>query len=192
MPGQTPSQTIGPYLSIGLDRWEDQNVLATEATRGEIVTLTGVVFDSEGAPCIDALIEIWQANADGRYDHHEDTQDKPLDPNFKGFGRCSTDGAGRFRFVTIKPGRVPGRGNTLQAPHIGVTVFARGMLNHAYTRLYFDDEAEANGEDPLLGIVEDARRATLIARRETLAGGERAYRFDIHLQGENETVFFDA
>jgi protocatechuate 3,4-dioxygenase alpha subunit len=188
---QTPSQTVGPYLSLGLDRWTDQNVLATDQTRGDRITITGRVLDGEGAPVRDALVEIWQANAAGRYAHDGDTQDKPLDPAFKGFGRCATDDGGRFRFVTVKPGRVPGRGNTLQAPHAGVIVTARGMLDHAFTRLYFDDEAEANAEDPLLGMIEAARRGTLVAKAATLPGGERTYRFDIHLQGEQETVFLE-
>ena len=137
----------------------------------------------------DALIEIWQANAAGRYAHPEDGQPKPLDPAFRGFGRCASDAEGRFRFATIRPGRVPGRGNTLQAPHINVGLFARGLLRRLVTRLYFEDAPE-NADDPVLALVQDpARRATLLAKR--VAGDGAVYRFDIVLQGNGETVFFD-
>jgi protocatechuate 3,4-dioxygenase alpha subunit len=150
------------------------------------------VLDGKGAPVNDALIEIWQANAAGRYRHPADTRDDvAVDPSFTGFGRTMTDNDGAFRFETVRPGRVPGRGNTLQAPHIGVTVLARGMPNHAYTRIYFADETRANAEDAVLASIEPARRGTLIAQRAN-ANGIGVYRFDIRLQGDNETVFFDA
>jgi protocatechuate 3,4-dioxygenase alpha subunit len=188
---QTPSQTVGPYLHIGLIR-EPQNVVAGDDTEGERIRVEGRVLDGEDQPINDAMIEIWQANSHGRYNHPEDEQDKPLDPAFKGFGRSATDGDGAFWFETIKPGSVPGPGNAPQAPHLNVTVFARGMLLHAMTRLYFADEA-ANEIDPVLNSIEDtARRGTLIAERSEAGGGPPVYRFDIHLQGADETVFFDA
>ncbi len=192
MAKQTPSQTVGPYLHMGLVR-EVQNIVAGEDTEGERVRVEGRVLDGEGQPISDALIEIWQANAHGRYNHPEDTQDKPLDPNFKGFGRAPTDKDGAYWFETVKPGPVPGPGNALQAPHLNVTVFARGMLLHAITRIYFSDEA-ANEVDPVLGSIDDeARMRTLIARKQDADGGERAvYRFDIVVQGADETVFFEA
>ena len=151
----------------------------------------GRVLDGDGGPVPDALIELWQANAAGRYAHPDDKQtDKPLDPNFRGFGRVATDAEGRFRVTTIKPGPVPGRGNTLQAPHINLVFFSRGLLIHLHTRIYFADEP-ANASDPLLSSIEDAAvRGTLLARREG-SGSPARYRFDIVLQGENETVFLD-
>jgi protocatechuate 3,4-dioxygenase, alpha subunit len=187
VPGQTPSQTVGPFFAFALPR-EGEEVLATDATHGERITIEGRVLDGEGAPLDDALIEIWQANAAGRYDHPEDRQDKPLDPAFHGFGRCATDQSGRFHFHTIRPGSVPGPGNTLQAPHINVTVLARGMLKQLVTRIYFEEEP-LNTDDPILGLVADPeRRKTLIAKR---GNGKSTYVFDIRLQGPGETVFFD-
>jgi protocatechuate 3,4-dioxygenase, alpha subunit len=166
------------------------NRLAADATRGEKIRIEGQVFDGDGEPVPDAMVEIWQANAYGRYNHPDDKQEKPLDPSFKGWGRCGTDRTGIFAFETIKPGSVPGADGTLQAPHINVTVFARGMLVHAYTRIYFGDE-EANDADPVLSSIKNpTRRRTLIAGRED-KNDKAVYRFDIRLQGENETVFFD-
>jgi protocatechuate 3,4-dioxygenase alpha subunit len=151
--------------------------------------IVGRVLDGDGAPVPDALLEIWQANAAGRYVHPEDSQPKPIDPAFRGFGRCASDAEGRFRFATIRPGRVPGRGNALQAPHINLGLFARGLLRRLVTRLYFEDAPE-NAEDPVLALVQDpARRATLLAKR--VAGDGAVYRFDIVLQGNGETVFFE-
>ncbi len=192
MPGQTPSQTVGPYLHMGLTR-KAQNVVAGADTEGQRIRIEGRVLDGEGQAINAALVEIWQANAHGRYNHPEDTQAKPLDRSFKGFGRSPTDGDGGFWFETIKPGAVPGPGNALQAPHLNVTVFARGMLLHAVTRIYFSDEA-ANDIDPVLNSIDDgARRATLIAEKAAHANaGKAIYRFDIVLQGADETVFFDA
>jgi protocatechuate 3,4-dioxygenase alpha subunit len=195
---QTSSQTIGPFFAYGLlpDTYGHTsiagNVLTTPQTKGERIRVEGAVLDGKGAPVTDALLEIWQANAAGRYRHVADNRDAvPLDQAFAGFGRALTDSNGIFRFDTIKPGRVPGRGNTLQAPHIGLIVFARGMPVHAYSRIYFSDEAKANGEDPVLASVDPARRGTLIAGRRDEAGGA-VYRFDVRLQGADETVFFDA
>jgi protocatechuate 3,4-dioxygenase alpha subunit len=191
VPRQTPSQTIGPYFKIGLTR-DGQNVLVSEATEGERIRIEGRVLDGAGEPVRDAIIEIWQANAHGRYDHPDDTQDKPLDAAFGGFGRAATDDEGAYWFETVKPGQVPGPGNALQAPHIGVAVFARGMLRHAYSRIYFAGEA-ANEIDPLLNAIDDTRhRATLVAENAGADGnGASIYRFDIVLQGANETVFLD-
>jgi protocatechuate 3,4-dioxygenase alpha subunit len=185
----TPSQTVGPFFHLGLARpeWGD---LAAGNPAGERITIEGRILDGDGLPVPDAMVELWQANAAGRYNHPDDRQtDKPLDPNFRGYGRVATDADGRFRIVTIKPGPVPGRGNSLQAPHINLAVFGRGLLKHLYTRLYFADEP-ANRNDPLLTLIDDeAARRTLLATRE--AAAEAAYRFDIVLQGENETVFLD-
>ena len=191
MAGQTPSQTVGPYFAIGLARGY-RNVLVSEATEGERIRVEGRVLDGAGEPVRDAMVEIWQANAHGRYVHPEDTQDKPLDAAFGGFGRAATDDDGAYWFETVKPGQVPGPGNALQAPHIGVAVFARGMLRHAYSRIYFAGEA-ANEIDPVLSAIDDARRRdTLIAESDGAGREARAvYRFDIVLQGANETVFFD-
>ncbi len=186
----TPSQTVGPFFHLGMVRaeWGD---LTTDHPAGEKIAIEGQVIDGDGAPVPDAIIELWQANAAGRYNHPDDTQtDKPLDPRFRGFGRVATDPEGRFRVVTIKPGPVPGRGNSLQAPHINIALFARGLLKHLFTRIYFADEA-ANASDPLLISIEDeAARRTLLARR-TAGGTPALYRFDIVLQGENETAFLD-
>lgn len=186
MPRQTPSQTIGPFFHLDLP-FEGGEVLVSGKTKGERIVIEGRVIDGEGKPLDDALIEIWQANAEGRYDHPEDKQDKAIDPAFHGWGRCPTDANGVYRFNTIRPGPVPGPGNTLQAPHINVTVFARGMLRHLTTRIYFEGE-QLNNDDPILARVGDSkRRETLIARK---LNGNSTYRFDIILQGENETVFF--
>jgi protocatechuate 3,4-dioxygenase alpha subunit len=191
---QSPSQTVGPYFAQGLLREGDNvftNVLVTEKAEGERIRIEGRVTDGDGQPIEDAMIEIWQANSRGRYQHPSDEQDKPLDPEFMGHGRAATDTSGNYWFETIKPGSVPGPDDTQQAPHINVIVFARGMLSHAFTRIYFEDEA-ANQNDPvLLSIDDEARRNTLIAGRET-TDGKVIYRFDIHIQGENETAFFDA
>jgi protocatechuate 3,4-dioxygenase alpha subunit len=196
MAKQSPSQTVGPFFAYGLvpelygRKGIASNALAANGAQGERIRIEGRVLDGKGQPVNDALIEIWQANAHGRYRHARDARgDVPLDPGFTGFGRAMTDEKGAFRFETVKPGRVPGRGNALQAPHIGVTVLARGMPNHAYSRIYFSDEEKANAEDPVLALVPPARRGTLIARLEV---GAAVYRFDIRLQGEDETVFFDA
>jgi protocatechuate 3,4-dioxygenase alpha subunit len=188
--GQTPSQTVGPFFHLALDRpaWAD---LTADGPSGERIVVAGRVIDGDGLPVADACLEFWQANAAGRYAHPDDDRaDKPLDPHFRGFGRASTDADGRFRLTTIRPGAVPGRGNTLQAPHIAVAVFARGLLKQLFTRVYFDGE-RLNETDPVLASIDDpVRRRTLIARHADEAGNP-AYRFDIVLQGEAETVFFE-
>lgn len=193
---QTPSQTVGPYFAYGLtseqygyalDQIAGANLVeGVEGLEGERIRVLGQVFDGEGALVPDAMIEIWQADAGGRYWHPADG--RGTNSGFVGFGRMGTgtEADCRFAFETIKPGSVDGR----QAPHINVIVFARGVLSHLYTRIYFADEAAANGADPVLSSVPEGRRATLLAQPEE--GGEgRTYRFDIHLQGDDETVFFD-
>lgn len=197
---QTPSMTVGPWFSYGLTP-EDygRKELATgriagAKVQGQHITLSGCVYDGAGKPVPDAMLEIWQANANGRYAHPADSRAAvPLQAEFSGFGRVSTDPDGRYAFTTIKPGRVPapgsGRGNVMQAPHLNLTVFARGLLSHLFTRLYFSDGGTANAEDPILSLVEPARRGTLIAQRS--ASGAQ-YALDIHLQGDNEMVFFQA
>ena len=200
---ETPSQTAGPYVHIGLiphqagfDIFERNfsNVLVGPETKGERIRIEGRIFDGIGAPTRDILVEIWQANAAGRYDHPADRQeDKPLDPHFRGWGRTGTDfETGLYTFETIKPGPVAGRrGHRPMAPHVNVWLAARGINIGLSTRMYFSDEAEANAADPVLNIIEQpARRETLIAERSE-RGGEVVYTFDIHLQGERETVFFD-
>lgn len=195
--GQTPSQTVGPFFAYGLVP-EQYNYpfrslvdgqMADDTTEGQRIRILGHVFDGAGDLVPDAIIEIWQANAHGRYNHPaDDRQDNRLDPDFKGFGRVGTGTTpdNRFVFDTIKPGSVDGR----QAPHLNVIVLMRGLLLHAYTRVYFSDEPEANAADPVLSSVPEDRRDTLIARRDTDLPGH-TYRFDIHMQGERETVFFD-
>jgi protocatechuate 3,4-dioxygenase, alpha subunit len=186
----TPSQTVGPFFHIGLDRpdWAD---LTAGNPQGECIVVEGRVIDGDGAPVPDACLELWQANAAGRYAHPDDTRtDTPLDPNFRGFGRVSTDADGNFRFTTIRPGPVPGRGNSLQAPHIAVALFARGLLKQLYTRVYFAGEP-LNETDPVLSTIADPmRRQTLIATRSEHAE-PTTWRLDIVMQGDHETVFFD-
>jgi protocatechuate 3,4-dioxygenase alpha subunit len=186
----TGSQTVGPFFSLGLLYAAAQrNVLTGPETEGERIRLEGRVLDGDGEPVPDALIEIWQANAHGRYNHPADQSSAPPDPAFSGFGRAGTDENGLYWFETIKPGRVAFNDQQLQAPHICVTIFARGLLNHLVTRLYFADEP-SNAEDVTLQCVPEERRATLLAKRAD--EGERViYRFDIILQGANETAFFN-
>ena len=188
--GLTSSQTIGPFFEDSLLR-EDcrRNELAGPETAGQRIRIEGRVFDGDGQVVPDAMVEIWQANAHGRYNHPLDRRAAPLDPAFTGFGRTGTDEAGMYWFETVKPGPVPFDHQTDQAPHICLTVFARGMLNHAVTRIYFEDEP-GNAADPVLVRVPSGRRSTLLARREA-RGGTVVYRWDIVLQGENETVFFN-
>jgi protocatechuate 3,4-dioxygenase alpha subunit len=164
------------------------SLLAPE-TQGLRIRLEGYVYDGDGQGVPDAMIEIWQANHHGRYRHPADQRALPLDPTFSGFGRCGSDASGFYWFETIKPGRVPFDDRRMQAPHICVAVFARGLLNHLMTRAYFADEP-ANPEDPVLGYVPAERRGTLLAQRQN-ADDAMVYRFDIVLQGVGETVFFN-
>jgi len=208
--GQTPSQTVGPFFHYGLpwkggadlvgqsemgarpDLFPDEHYVLNvsshrAAPRGEVIEVFGRVFDGGAVPVPDAMIEIWQANAVGRYASPDDVRhEAPLDPDFIGFGRSSTTVEGEYRFRTIRPGRVPGPGNSLQAPHIAISVFGRGLIKRLATRLYFAD-GEGNDEDAVLSAVPEQRRRTLIAQ----PAGDRQWRLDIVLQGADETVFFD-
>ncbi|PMY31281.1 protocatechuate 3,4-dioxygenase subunit alpha [Pseudomonas sp. GW456-L14] len=182
----TTSHTVGPYYHIGLT-WLNREDLTQAETLGERVAISGQVVDGNGDFVNDAMLEIWQANAAGKYDHPEDDQAKALDPNFQGFGRVPVDGEGRFRFTTIKPGTVPGLKGSTQAPHLVVLVFARGLVKHLLTRIYFDGEP-ANAADPLLACVPEERRTTLLAK----ADAPGYYQWNVILQGTDaETVFFD-
>jgi protocatechuate 3,4-dioxygenase alpha subunit len=199
---ETASQTAGPFLHIGmypsaaglkLRTQEKPNVMASASAAGERIRIEGRIFDGAGAPLRDALVEVWQANAHGRYDHPVDTQDRPLDDGFRSWGRAVCDlESGLFWFETVKPGSVPGRhGHEMMAPHVNAWIVARGINVGLNTRIYFEDEANANAEDPVLALIEPPERCrTLMAKREE-RGSEVVYRFDIHLQGDNETVFFD-
>jgi protocatechuate 3,4-dioxygenase, alpha subunit len=181
----TGSQTVGPYLHIGLN-WLNTRDIAGKGIKGERVAIQGRLIDGNGVGVNDGLIEIWQANAEGKYAHPDDKQKKPLEKGWRGFGRIPTDAKGGFRFTTIKPGRVPAPDGSLQAPHLVVSIFMRGMLKQLVTRIYFPDEAASNTTDPVLTLVPAARRATLIPRKKG-----KALEWNIVLQGKNETVFFD-
>ncbi|ABQ67438.1 protocatechuate 3,4-dioxygenase, alpha subunit [Rhizorhabdus wittichii RW1] len=207
--GQTPSQTVGPFFHYGLpwkggadltggsalgarpELFPEEHYVLGEATfrgapAGEAIELCGRVLDAAGQPVGDAMVEIWQANAAGRYASIADRRDEvPLDPHFHGFARSATDDEGHYRFRTIRPGRVPGPGNSLQAPHIAVSLFGRGILKRLVTRIYFAD-GEGNDTDPILARVPAERRRTLVADRQD--GDE--WRMDLRLGGERETVFF--
>jgi len=199
---ETASQTAGPYVHIGLipkqagfDIFENNftNIMADENTRGERIIIEGRVIDGTGTPLRDALLEIWQANSDGRYNHELDRQKQGrIDERFRGWGRTGTDfDTAVYRFETIKPGVVSGRNGLDMAPHINFWIVARGINIGLNTRMYFADEQEANATDPVLNLIEQTeRRKTLIANRDD-SGPVPVYRFDIVLQGENETVFFD-
>jgi len=182
----TPSQTVGPFLAIGLP-WPTGPFVVPDGTQ-DAITITGLVIDGAGQPLPDAMVETWQADANGRFDHTGDPRGpaSPSPAGFRGFGRCPTDADGRYRIVTVKPGPLPGPDSGLQAPHIDVSVFSRGLLDRVVTRIYFADEAAANAADPVLASVAADRRGTLIAQR---SGQE--YEFDIRLRGGAETVFFD-
>ncbi|MGB0554358.1 MAG: protocatechuate 3,4-dioxygenase subunit alpha [Alphaproteobacteria bacterium] len=197
MAKQTASNTIGPFFHHimtpeGYDlKGITDNHLAGKKTKGEHIRVEGRILDAEGNPLRAAMLEIWQANAAGRYNSPADDRDDiKLDKKFSGFGRVSSGGKGKFEFETIKPGSVPSAGNAPQAPHINLTLFAAAIHSHLFTRLYFSDEVEANEIDPVLASVGDTRRDTLIARRKKTKNGI-VYRFDVKLGGEGETVFFD-
>jgi len=184
-PKLTPSQTVGPFLEIGLP-WPDGPFVVPEDTPGAI-TITGRVFDGAGDPVTDALVETWQADTDGRFAHPDDPRGA-VSNGFRGFGRCPTGLDGSYRIVTLKPGALPSPDGGTEAPHLDVSVFARGLLDRVVTRAYFPDEAEANAADPVLALIDPARVATLIARPDP---DPARLRFDVHLQGDQETVFFD-
>jgi len=199
----TPSQTVGPFFAYGLApngrcQWDPNGSyswketigdnLITPDTSGQKIRIEGRITDGDGAPINDAMLEIWQADAQGRYAHPRDDRARP-NAKFKGFGRSATDKDGNYSFDTVKPGAVAGPGGQPQAPHIVFCIFSRGMLRQIYTRLYFSDEA-ANAGDPILTLVPADRRGTLVAHK-SMRGELPIYRFDIRVQGENETVFFD-
>jgi protocatechuate 3,4-dioxygenase, alpha subunit len=193
--GITPSQTVGPFFEYGLTphgayRWNDAftNNLVTPDASGERIRVEGRVLSGDGQPVPDAMLEIWQADAQGRFANQQDKRTLP-NATFEGFGRCGTDSSGAYAFDTIKPGSVPDPDGKPQAPHLLLAVFARGMLRHLYTRIYFDDEA-GNASDPVLALVPTDRRVTLIARRAP-AHGNTVYQLDLQLQGDGETVFFE-
>lgn len=199
----TPSQTVGPFFAYGLTpkgrcdwdpnghySWKEtvgDNLITPDAT-GQKIRIEGRVLDGDGKPINDAMIEIWQADAQGRYAHARGEKPRP-NAKFTGFGRSATDKDGIYSFDTIKPGPVPGPNGKPQAPHIVVCIFSRGMLRQIYTRLYFSDE-KANDADPILTLVSANRRDTLIAHKQPCSG-PAIYRFDIRVQGSDETVFFD-
>ena len=183
----TTSQTVGPFFRIGFS-WLYREQIADPEVPGERFEISGRILDGDGLPVPDGIVEIWQADAQGKYAHPEDPQGKEPEVRFSGFGRVQTDGEGRFHFSTIKPGRVPGPNGTLQAPHLEISVFMRGLLRRLITRMYFPDET-SNGQDFALSLVEPARRDTLLARKS--GGGTGQLEWDVRLQGEAETVFFD-
>lgn len=182
----TTSQTVGPFFKIGLARLYCTD-LASPHVPGERVTIAGRVLDGDGQGVPDAILEVWQANAAGKYAHPEDPQQKPVESQFTGFGRVPTADDGSFRFTTIKPGGVPGPGGTRQAPHLAVSVFMRGLLRRLITRIYFENDP-ANAQDFALARVEPSRRATLMAKRSQTC---EALEWNVVLQGPDETVFFD-
>jgi protocatechuate 3,4-dioxygenase alpha subunit len=184
MSSLTPSQTIGPFFRVLVPE-RGALVMAAPEALGTRITVTGKVLDGSGAGVPDALLEVWQANAEGGWNHLDDSSGSIQTETFWGFGRISTDAEGRFTFETVKPGSVPGPDNEVQAPHLVVGVFARGLLTRLVTRIYFSDEA-ANVEDPILRRVPVVRCPTLIAEHR-----DERYHLDIVLQGERETVFFD-
>ncbi|HTP43160.1 MAG TPA: protocatechuate 3,4-dioxygenase subunit alpha [Candidatus Acidoferrum sp.] len=180
------SQTVGPFFVIGCT-WLNCDQIAAPSVAGERLTIEGRVLDGDGKAVPDALIEIWQANAQGKYAHPDDPEGKSVEPGFRGFGRIPTDDEGKFRFSTIMPGPVPGPDGKTQAPHLAVSVFARGLLRRLVTRIYFPDE-KANESDYVLNLAEPGRRGTLIAKKGASAG---TLEWNVVLQGQGETVFFD-
>ncbi|GAA4976637.1 protocatechuate 3,4-dioxygenase subunit alpha [Pseudonocardia tropica] len=187
----TPTQTVGPYLSLGLP-WPDGPDVVPDGTPGAVL-ISGTVVDGTGALVPDALVETWQADPDGRFDHPDDPRGAATSTveGFRGFGRCPTDDEGRWRIRTVLPGALPDGASpgsdarSVEAPHVNVSVFARGLLDRVVTRIYFPEHAEAHATDPLLAAVPETRRHTLVA----VAEGPGRYRFDIRLRGEGETVF---
>ena len=181
--GLTPSQTVGPYLAVGLT-WADGPTVVPVGSPGAI-RISGQVFDGAGDPVPDAIIETWQADAQGRFAHPDDPRGASTS-SFRGFGRCATDDEGVYAIVTVKPGPLPTGDGRTEAPHIDVSIFARGLLDRLVTRIYFPDEDKANAGDPLLTSLPELARATLVASFD----GE-SLRFDIRLQGPGETAFFE-
>ena len=198
---ESASQTAGPYVHIGctpnftgIEGIYDADLgtlMVNDETRGERITVTGKIYDGTGTPLRDAMLEIWQADTDGLYNSPQELRGD-ADPNFTGWGRCPTDlQSGQFTFKTVKPGRVPFRDGRLMAPHITFWIVARGINLGLHTRMYFADEEAANAEDPMLSRIEHKVRVPTLMGQPGNDGGEATYMFDIHLQGENETIFFD-
>jgi protocatechuate 3,4-dioxygenase, alpha subunit len=187
--GTTPSQTVGPFFAFGLTAKKTAvPQIAGPGAKGEQVVLICRVLDGDSVGIADAMVEIWQADAGGKYNHPDDHQETVADPECRGFGRMGTDDSGSCRLETIRPGRVPGPGGKDQAPHLNLAVFARGMLKQFYTRIYFAGDA-ANQDDPVLALVPEGRRGSLMAQPDPTRSG--VWSFDIRLQGDRETVFFD-
>jgi protocatechuate 3,4-dioxygenase alpha subunit len=184
----TPSQTVGPFFHFGLTDKNSVDCLAGPKAKGERIWLKVHVFDGDGVLVDDCMLELWQADAEGRYHHPADPGSEEADPACSGFGRLATCGDGSCQFETIRPGRVLGPRNHRQAPHLNLAVFARGMLKQLYTRVYFAGDP-ANGEDSALALVPEDRRQTLFAQPDP--GRQGVWRFDVRLQGDEETVFFD-
>ena len=182
-----PSQTVGPFFHFALTTNKDLGRLWSKDTKGERIRLRFRLLDGDGAPVPDGMIEIWQADASGKYPHPADTRKQKGDPAFRGFGRLATDAEGACTFETIRPGSVAGEQGGSQAPHINVSIFARGLLGHVCTRVYFEGDPALDG-DPILALVPPERRQTLLAKRNATSG---EWTFDINLQGAQETVFFD-
>jgi protocatechuate 3,4-dioxygenase, alpha subunit len=185
----TPSQTVGPFFRLGLDHLAVADVTTPEVT-GRTITIQGTVYDGDGRPVTDALIESWQASPDGNYSAPSETSDSPTrrPAGFRGFARVATDDTGHFELRTIMPGPTPGPGGTTQAPHLVVTIFMRGLLKQLVTRIYFGDD-DTIGTDPILNLIEEPRRHTLLATPQP--SDDAAYAWDVWLQGPEETVFFD-
>jgi protocatechuate 3,4-dioxygenase, alpha subunit len=185
--GLTPSQTVGPFLSLGLI-WDDGPEVISADSPGA-VEIAGFLYDGNGVGIADGLIETWQADAAGRFTHPDDPRgsgETPSPNTFRGFGRCGTDPDGRWHITTVKPGALPMPDGAIEAPHLDVSVFARGLLDRVVTRIYFPDETAINETDPVLSALTPTRRSSLVA----IPDGS-GLRFDIHLQGPDETVFFD-
>jgi protocatechuate 3,4-dioxygenase, alpha subunit len=183
----TPEQTVGPFFHLGCTQFHSVSCIAGPNTKGERLRLICRLLDGDGIPVDDGMLEIWQADADGRYPGSADRRET-MDSDFGGYGRVATDRDGTCIFETVKPGRVPGNGDALQAPHFNLSVFARGVLKRLVTRIYFAEDA-ANSEDPVLALVPQPRRSTLMAHRDSQSHAD-CY-FEVRLCGENETVFFD-
>jgi protocatechuate 3,4-dioxygenase, alpha subunit len=184
----TGSQTVGPFFHLGCSDPFSVPVIAGPLVKGEHIKFICTLYDGEGTLLPDAMVEIWQANAAGKYNHPEDDQNKEIDAEFRGFGRMASDKGGCCGFETIKPGRVPSWTTALQAPHLEISIFARGMLKRVVTRAYFAGDPD-NTQDPVLALVPEDRRETLLALPDPAQ--PNTWRFNIHLSGEKETVFFD-
>ena len=184
----TGSQTVGPFFHLGCSDPFSIPVIASALIKGEHIKFVCTIRDGEGTLLPDAMIEIWQANADGKYNHPANDENREIDEEFRGFGRVASDKNGCCAFETVKPGRVPSWTSVAQAPHLEISVFARGLLKRLVTRAYFAGDP-ANNEDPVLALVPAERRETLMAHAD--ASQPNTWRFDIHLAGEEETVFFD-